>query len=263
MNGWLPILIYHRVCDEVPAQDPYRLCTSVARLGRAFRYLWEHDYRVVTLDVALELMTGDRPIGRYACITFDDGYREVYTHALRLLKRYGYPATVFVVTDYIGGTNRWDEALGLPSVPLLSRDEILEMADHGITFGGHGATHRRLTGLSLQEREQEILGSREALEALLGREVRFFAYPHIDQDPEIRQEVAKAGYRGACGGEQVTHEPYLLHRVDLSRSEGLAFLFRLHGWRHRLQSNRALRALKAAAPSPAGKSLVQRVRYSA
>jgi len=262
MNGWLPILIYHRVCEEVPGHDPYRLCTSVARLERAFRHLWEHDYRVVTLDVALELMSADRPIGRYACITFDDGYRDVYTHALPLLKRYGYPATVFVVTDYIGGTNRWDEALGLPSVPLLSRDEILEMAAHGISFGAHGATHRRLTGLSPQEREQEILASREALEALLGQEVRFFAYPHIDQDPEIRQEVARAGYRGACGGEQVTHEPYLLHRIDLSQSEGPALLFRLHGWRHRLQRNRALRALTAVTPFPVGKRSVHRVRYS-
>jgi len=233
---WLPILMYHRVYDEAPDRDPYGAVTA-EQLDETIRYLRRRDYRFVSLDEAFELITAPGKIetGRCVSLTFDDGYRDFYTHAFPVLERHGCPATVFVATDFIGDRNRWDEARGLPSAPLLSREEIVELAGRGVSFGCHGASHRPLTRLSPEERRREIGGARQALSGLLGRDVAFFAYPFLDQDAAVRREVAEAGFRGACGGEQGWNEPFLMHRVDLSRAKGVwSRELRLRGWRYRL-----------------------------
>ena len=245
MKRWLPILTYHRVCDQVAPQDPYCLCTSVAGLERTLRYFRDHRYQVVPLARAFEI-AHDGIRGRFACLTFDDGYEDFYTHAMPLLKKYACPATVLLVTDYLGDFNRWENDTRLPVVPLLSREGVLSLAREGIGFGAHGATHRRLTSLPIDERRREIYGSRETLEALLDREVQFFAYPYVDQDANVRAEVKEAGYLGALGGEQYANEAFVMHRIDISGLSWPATILRLRGWRYRLQRNSVLRRAKSA-----------------
>jgi peptidoglycan/xylan/chitin deacetylase (PgdA/CDA1 family) len=257
VKNWLPILCYHRVCEEEVKPDPLHLCTSTRELERVLGYLRSRRYRFVSLETAIEVLRCGRPPGaRYACLTFDDGYRDFYLNAFPLLQKYGAPATVFLVVDCIGGTNRWDETYGLPPIPILSRSEILELDGHGVEFGSHSISHRKLSTLGDEERTREISGSKERLEQLLGHGVRFFCYPFGDHNEEVRAEVRQAGYVGACGTEQVEHEPFLLHRIDVARTGWVGTLLRLWGWRHFLQRSRHLRAVKArvlpARPTPVG-----------
>jgi peptidoglycan/xylan/chitin deacetylase (PgdA/CDA1 family) len=257
LKHWLPILAFHRVTKGGVTPDPLRLCTSTRHLERILRYLRDHQYRFVSLEKALEAYWAGRPLGaRYVCLTFDDGYEDFYVNAFPLLQEYKGSATVFLVTDCIGATNRWDEAHNLTPVPTLSRTQILELDSHGVEFGSHSASHRRLTSLRREERAREIGGSKEALEQLLGHEVRFFCYPHGDHNKEVCDEVRDAGYAGGCGIEQATHEPFLLHRIDVSHTNWPATLFRLWGWRYSLQRSRSLRAVKGrllpARPTPSG-----------
>ena len=245
MKHWLPILSFHRVCEDDTAPDPLRLCTSTRHLERILQYLRNHQYRFVSPEKALEVLRSGRPPGaRYVCLTFDDGYEDFYLSALPLLREYKAPATVFLVTDCLGATNRWDQVHNLGAIPLLSLRQVLELDSQGVEFGSHSASHRRLTSLKSEELTREVRGSREALEQLLGHEVRFFCYPHGDQSPEVREEVRDAGYAGACGIEQAAHEPFLLHRIDVSQTSWPATLFRLWGWRYALQHSRTLRAVK-------------------
>ena len=257
MNNWLPILCYHRVCDGEAGPDPLHLCCSKHELERVLRYLRSRHYQFVSLETAVEVVRSGRPRGaRYACLTFDDGYQDFYRNAFPLLQDYGASATVFLVADSIGGTNRWDEAYGLPAIPTLARSEVLELDGLGVEFGSHSMSHRRLSALNREERAREIEGSKERLEQLLGHEVPLFCYPFGDQSQEVRSEVRRAGYLGACGTEQVENEPFLLHRIDVTRSGWLGTLLRLWGWRHSLQRSRGLRAVKGRVlpprPAPAG-----------
>jgi peptidoglycan/xylan/chitin deacetylase (PgdA/CDA1 family) len=207
--------------------------------------LTARDYRLVSLETAAEALSGTSPRrDKLACLTFDDGYRDFYTHAFPLLQEYGAPATVFLVAGCIGATNRWDDCYGLPSVPLLNREEILELAAQGVEFGSHTVSHRRLTRLSTAAQKREIFDSKKALEDLLNHPIRFFCYPHIAHDAHVEALVRDAGYSGACGGEQAANSPYLLHRVNVSQTGRLSTLFRLWGWRYSLQRSRGLRALK-------------------
>lgn len=245
MNRWVPILCYHRVCNGEAEQDALRLCTTTERLERVLRHLSDHDYRFVSLEAAIEVLrSGRQPGQRYACLTFDDGYQDLYTNALPLLQKYGATATVFAVTGCIDATNSWDQAGGTCPIPLLSRGQVLELDSMGIEFGSHGVSHRRLTFLGREDREREIRGSKETLEELLGHEVRFFCYPHGDCNEEVREEVGQAGYVGACGIEQEAHEPFLLHRIDVAQANWPSTLLRLSGRRHLLQRSRLLRAAR-------------------
>jgi peptidoglycan/xylan/chitin deacetylase (PgdA/CDA1 family) len=136
----------------------------------------------------------ERPIA----LTFDDGYRSVYDNAWPLLRRHGLTATIFLVADCIGATNRWDTQG--PREPLLDSSHIAELKAGGIHFGSHTCTHRPLTELSPAETLEELARSRAALEALLGQSVTTLAYPYNKQNCQVRALARKAGYRAAVLG---------------------------------------------------------------
>src|SRR5690554_6317719 len=92
---WPLILAYHGVSDQ--RQDG--LAVRVADFDRHMRWLAEHDFRSITLAdyLRLPVKKGERIV----IITFDDGYADNYTQAFPILKRYGFTATVFLVTDHV------------------------------------------------------------------------------------------------------------------------------------------------------------------
>jgi len=245
LKNWLPILCYHRVCEDEFTPDPLGLRTSTRDLERVLAYLRSHRYRFVSLETAIKVLRcGRAPGARYACLTFDDGYQDFYLNAFPLLQRYGASATVFLVASYIGSTNHWDDGYRLSPAPLMTEQEIRELDAQGIEFGSHTLTHPRLTQISAGEQEREIVDSQTALEDLLGHRVPFFCYPHMDSDERVKALVRDTGYDGACGGEQQENSRYLLHRVDVSHTRWVSTLFRIWGWRYRLQSSRRLSSLK-------------------
>jgi peptidoglycan/xylan/chitin deacetylase (PgdA/CDA1 family) len=243
---WFPILMLHRVVEETPRPNPYNLCMSQRDLARVIGFLRDSGYTMSTLEDAFEAWRRGEPVERVACLTFDDGYRDFYTHSLPVLESLRCPASVYVVTRRLGETNTWD-ALSMPEAQLLTESEIRELDARGVRFGVHSATHPRLSRLTPEERIGEIAGAKRDLEDLLDREAEVFCYPHWDQDANVRAEVLAAGYKAALGGEQPAHEPSLLHRVDLGRLDELSLRYRLHGWRHKLYRHPAVHNAKGAA----------------
>ncbi|MGA2284760.1 MAG: polysaccharide deacetylase family protein [Dehalococcoidia bacterium] len=245
MNDWLPVLTFHRICDQPYAEDPLGLCTRPQDLERVLRYLTAHRYRFVSLDAAVRVLVTGRETGqRLACLTFDDGYRDFYTTAFPILRKYGASVTVFLVVNRLGETNRWDDAYGLPPVPLMDERQVRELDAAGIEFGSHTLNHPRLTQIDAAEQAREVIDSRTALEALLGHSVPYFCYPHMDCDGAVQTLARRAGYRAAFGGEQAANEPYLLHRINVSQMTWPLVLLRLWGWRFALQRNAPLRHMK-------------------
>lgn len=195
----LPILMYH-IVDEIPGGTRHignyvlpeqfdAQLTAISKWG----------YVPITLEDWLDFRARRlKPPRRPIAITFDDGYRSNHDIAWPLLRRHGMTANVFLVTDLIGGTIRWD--LNGPKVPLLRPEEIRAMQAAGILFGSHTCTHGSLIDMQPKEAFLELTRSRAKLIALLGRPVVALAYPYNKQNSTVRDLARQAGYQAAVLG---------------------------------------------------------------
>jgi len=227
---WMPVLLYHRVVPAAPSDDPFGNFVSVASFESQLRWLRDQSYRTVPLPALETIFSGAPALPRRPiAITFDDGYADNYEHAWPLLKRYGFQATVFMVTDAIGRGSDFDDAY--PASPMLTVDQIREMSRDGVTLGSHTCSHpSSLMDLGETELARELASSRASLEGLLGAPVTVFAYPHSRHDHRVEQAVASAGYRLACGGTGTKFSRYCVSRIQAPNRSG-ATLGRMIAWR--------------------------------
>lgn len=88
---------------------------------------------------------------------------------------------------------------------MMDAAEVAALARAGMEVGAHTVTHPILSTLSPEESWSEIAHSKEALERIVGREVRTFAYPNGRPDKDFTEEdvqrVMKAGFIGAVTTE--------------------------------------------------------------
>ena len=69
-------------------------------------YLARNGYRVIPLAQLARFLDGKEPLPRKSVvITIDDGYRSTYEIAYPILKKYGFPATVFLYSDFVGAAD--------------------------------------------------------------------------------------------------------------------------------------------------------------
>lgn len=187
------------------------------------------NYQSITLEqwVACKQKQAELP-RRPIMITFDDGYRSTYYTAWPTLQRYGFSATIFLVSSLIGKTNMWD--VDERQEPLLDESEIRDMQNGGITFGSHTQSHRALTRLPLEEAARELADSRKTLESLLGRPVTTLCYPFAKQNRAIRRLARETGYRAAVigrgGTNRVWTDLYALRRIKIDTATTIGKLRR-------------------------------------
>jgi peptidoglycan/xylan/chitin deacetylase (PgdA/CDA1 family) len=189
----LPILMYHRVAPAGSAtMARYRV--SPEAFEEQLCYLCDAGYYSVSLEEWRAAVEAKKPLaGRAVLITFDDGYLDFLTHAWPLLRRAGFTATVFLVTDAIGQANAWDWAYG-EEIPLLGWQDIARLQSAGVEFGSHSASHQALTTLSPADVVREGVRSRTILERQLGVPTNAFAYPYGDTDQVVRHLIGASGY---------------------------------------------------------------------
>jgi peptidoglycan/xylan/chitin deacetylase (PgdA/CDA1 family) len=189
------VLMYHGVADA--PDDPNHLFVSPDRFAEQMAWLHRRGLRGVSISTLVDAMRAGRQRGLVG-ITFDDGYVSVLDTAVPELARCGFGATAYIISDRLGGTNEWDQG---PTWPLLSADGVRELAAAGIEIGSHAATHMRLAGVGPEHLSAEVHDSRASLAALLGTEIRGFAYPYGSMDAAARRAVREAGYDHACAVE--------------------------------------------------------------
>jgi peptidoglycan/xylan/chitin deacetylase (PgdA/CDA1 family) len=164
-------------------------------------YLREAGWQVIDLLAFLKGIAAPESLPeRAALLTFDDGYGSMRTVALPLLIGFGYPAILFVPTDYIGGLNGF-EAGNEPEEAICGWDDLRELERSGVSIQSHGASHRPFSELDLPEQEEELTRSKAILEAGLKKPVEVFAYPYGDggTEPHLTVRALKrTGYRAAC-----------------------------------------------------------------
>ncbi len=175
--------------------------------------------RVLSVDALLnEVRTGDDH-GDAVAITFDDGFANFGDHGAPVLREFGLPATVFVVSQFVGKTNTWRGRgdPGSPTLPLLGWDAVGRLPEAGITIGAHTRTHPRLDAIPPAAVEEEMAGCAEELMARVGQRPTTFAYPYGALSPtavECAQRNFAAAFSTRFRALTTAPDPALVPRLD-------------------------------------------------
>ncbi|WP_246707162.1 SAM-dependent methyltransferase [Mesorhizobium sp. NZP2077] len=213
----IPVLMYHSVSDHGPAAlDRFRL--TPAAFASQMAWLRANGFHAINSEQLEGCIANRQPfVGRPVLITFDDGFQNFADHAWPTLRANDLTAEVFLVTDLVGESARWDAHSG-PPTQLLGAGTVRRLAAEGAFFGSHMATHRAIDGLSSSDLAAELLRSRMFIERWTGRPTMSFTAPFSVTDRRLGRLARECGYRIGFGGR---HGPADLDcdPIDLPRIE--------------------------------------------
>jgi len=218
----IPILMYHQV-DSPPARGaPLRgLVVSTGSFARQMFLLKMLGYRGLSMRDLEPYLQGYQR-GKVVGITFDDGYQNNVKNALPILKKNGFTATCYGVSSMIGGSNIWDQQIGVAEKPLMTMEDWRTWRDNGMDIGSHTRTHADLTSLTEDELADQIEGSKKELERIMGCEIRHFCYPYGRFSAVHREMVQQAGYVTATttqrGQVRANVDRFALPRIMIARA---------------------------------------------
>lgn len=199
----VPILTYHSFGDEKGLMS-----VTAGVFEKQMLFLKQGHYNVIPFSELIDGISNNRKFPHNSVVlTIDDGYKDNYTIAYPILKKYGFPAIIFIATNRIGNDPDY-----------LTWNEIKEMSGNRIAFGSHTKNHSYLPSITDQAvLWDEIAGSKKAIEAATGIPVDFFCYPIGGFTKEIVLMVIKAGYKGACATNRSVDIPNKRSTFGLAR----------------------------------------------
>ena len=216
----IPILMYHNIARPPRDITSHRgLYVTPGAFARQMWLLKSLGYQGLSMDAAMRYLRGERR-GRVAVITLDDGYRDNLAHALPVLQHHGFSATCYVVSHAVGRFNSWDADKLRVHKPLMTREQLREWQAAGMEVGAHTRHHPHLTRCGDDELREEIAGSRETLQDLLGTDITQFCYPYGDVDARVAARVRDSGFDAATttqrGRARPGNDPWRLPRVPVT-----------------------------------------------
>lgn len=149
--------------------------------------------------------------------TFDDGYDGLLNHALPIMLKYNFTATVYVCTDYLGQFNDWNYK-DKTRRRHMSVVELKTLQAHGWEIGSHGVSHQSLLRLNDEEIYNQLSKSKDILENHFGK-ISTYAYPYGDFSPYIEKQVKKyydSAFLLTLGGVFMPIDRHRIHRYYIS-----------------------------------------------
>jgi peptidoglycan/xylan/chitin deacetylase (PgdA/CDA1 family) len=221
----VPILMYHHV--GIPS-GKWRLNTvSEKSFEYQMRFMKRHGFQVISFDDLVEgIKAGNQFSRNTVVIEFDDGYEDNYKYAFPILKKYSFPAMVFLISDKVGDPD------------FLTWDQVREMEKYNFLAGAHTRHHVYLPKASVAEAQDEIAGSKKIIEDHLGHPIYYFAYPSGGFTEDVKGLVYKAGFKAAVttnrGKDRYNMDLYELKRIHMNNTDdgysGLILWFKLSGY---------------------------------
>jgi peptidoglycan/xylan/chitin deacetylase (PgdA/CDA1 family) len=192
----IPVLMYHGISRVIGSAHPYfETNTSPTVFARHMQHLREGGYVPVDISTAVNMISSGTCQRKSVVITFDDGFRDFYTHAMPILREHRFPATMFIVSSFMGS-----RTAHFPSKEFMTWNEMREIDSLGIEIGSHTVNHPHLHSLYRKDVERELEDSKWAIEDQLGKPVSSFSYPYAFPEHDstfqgqLRQSMRTAGY---------------------------------------------------------------------
>jgi len=194
----IPILTYHNFTIEEGSS--YKI--NIVEFEKQMDYLAAYNYSVISLYELLKGLRDGQLPPKPIVITIDDGFKSTFTLAYPVLKKYNFPATLFLYTNFIEKNNG-----------SLTWEEIREMTKNNIEIGSHTLSHCNLLKYEKDENyeaylariRREIFLSKEILESKIEDKVKFFAYPYGTYSSTIKDLAIQAGYEGILNANSMNN----------------------------------------------------------
>lgn len=206
-NAQVIVLGYHRVVDNVHRPDTE---ITKADFEKQMQELKDQGITVIPMHDFLAWKRGEKDIpAKSAVITMDDGWKSQYEAAWPILKKFDYPFTLFIYTDYVkGGPKSGGES--------ITWDQLAEMRDAGVDIEGHTISHKDLRGPKRGAQLppdydawlwNELNGSKQMIEERLGIKVEALALPYGFYNAKVQEMAKKAGYEAVFTvyGQKIGH----------------------------------------------------------
>ncbi|MEO8376276.1 MAG: polysaccharide deacetylase family protein [Candidatus Sumerlaeota bacterium] len=191
------VVMYHGIDDSGSV-----ISTTPSLFAKQIETWISQGVRFLRLSEFLAIAQGNAPIEQNAILlTFDDGLLSVYESAFSILRKERIPATIFLVSAYMGKMNQWPgQPAFVPTLPVMSWEQAREMHHAGIEFGVHTATHPRLTSCDDITVDRELHECSTALQQALtsSKRVRAVAYPYGAVSPAI-EDIARERFAVGFG----------------------------------------------------------------
>ncbi|MDG1873413.1 MAG: polysaccharide deacetylase family protein [Mariniblastus sp.] len=226
-HGTVPAisLFYHRVADTDP--NPWTIrCDEFQQQIDWF----QENFDIVDLQELQRRIVGgfnDRPT---LSITFDDGYAENCEFAMPMLVERRIPVTYFVTTFHTTEQQPFAHDVERETPLAANTIESLRALDlAGVEIAGHSRNHLDLGKISCEKTlVDEVLTASQEMEDLIGRKLRYFAFPfgqHDNLNPRVFSLLREAGFLGVCsaygGWNKIGGDPFHIQRIhgdpDFSR----------------------------------------------
>lgn len=239
------VLAYHAVGTPPAGEDRHSLFLSLAAFEKQMAHLAAHHEVVPLAEAVATTRAGRRP---RVAVTFDDGYRHLLETALPVLERYGFPATVFVPTRWIGDRNTWDPPSAC-DLRIMDEDELREADRRGLRVESHGHAHIDMATATAEAVREDLVASRRRIEEVLGRPPRFLAWPFRNGSLPAQELAADVGFEAAFSIDLPHGGPYSFERVQVTRLDNRATFAvktsgRYFGIRHSAAFERSYRIAK-------------------
>lgn len=184
------ILAYHSIGDNKAF-----FTVSEKNFENQLKYLKDKRFKVVKLSELVKKMKEDVDISGMVCITFDDGYKDNYDIVFPLLKKYNFPATFFLTTNFIEKqmTNSQNIIFN-----MMTKENIREMELSGLAeFMPHTHNHFILDKIDFNKAKKDIEASMNEIKAITEFNAYILAYPKGFFTEEIINYLKNNNWLGA------------------------------------------------------------------
>ncbi len=227
----LPVLMYHKVLPG----NPDGLTVTTDQFDLQLMYLREKGYQAISFKSLKALVKDGAPLPKKTIIiTFDDAYVNFREHALPLLKKHNFTASVFVPVAFIGKTNIWDKG----NDAIMNETDLKRISlNEGIEIGLHSFLHRSYGDLDIDDMAEDLKNCRETLGYYGIPFVETLAYPYggyPKKDPEQKDKMVALFTRQGLDfalriGNDINpwpiRRPFEIKRIDIKGTDSF-FIFR-------------------------------------
>ncbi len=222
----VPVFMYHHVSNR-PTRNllDYNLTVTTTEFNAQLDWLQAQGYHSINMtELFASLYFGKALPSRPMILTFDDGYKDMYTDAVPALLAHHYRGVFYIITGMTGGR-------------YMTWKQVRALDQYGMQIASHTVHHINIgQPPAFTTTQKELLVSKNTLQKLLGKPVQFFCYPsgepfHHDtyyQQQQVLVDLLADGYIGATldpfsfnSAIQNARTPYQLPRIRVSGGESL------------------------------------------